>query len=131
MKSIDPSVFEFAQNSEKANEYFKEKLGFNMSQTQLKEKMDNGDEDFQVLDVRHADAYSESRIPGAINIDADNLENEWHKFDKNKINVIYCYGPLCHRGLRVCLAAALKGYPVMDLNGNFEGWVDYPYPVEK
>lgn len=114
-----------------AVDYFSEKLSYTISCSRLKEKIDRGDKDFQILDVRHKDAWNEGRIPGALFIDADDLENQWHLFSKDKINIIYCYGLLCHRGFRVCLEAAKRGYPVMDLLGNYHGWVNYPFEVEK
>lgn len=130
MKSTNPSQLEFAADSRAAHRFFSERLGFLMAQSGLKQKMDNGDEDFIVLDVRHADVFSESRIPGAVHVDADSLETEWHKFDPERINVIYCYSELCHRAARVCLEAALKEIPVMELHGGFEGWEHYPMPLE-
>ncbi len=111
--------------------YFEDKLSFTISCSRLKAKFDNSEDDFIVLDVRHRDAYSEGRIPGAIFIDADDLDNQWHLFSKDKVNIIYCYGMLCHRGYVVCLEAAKKGYKVMDLLGNYDGWFNYPFDIEK
>lgn len=131
MKSLDPSVLNFASDSRAAHTFFAERLGFLMAQSQLKQKMDNGDEDFLVIDVRHDDVFAESRIPGAIHVNADDLDSQWEKFDPTKINVVYCYSELCHRAARVCLAASLKEIPVMELHGGFEGWEHYPMPLEK
>lgn len=110
--------------------FFSERLGFLMAQSALKEMLDDTNSEIRVIDVRHRDVFDESRIPGAIYVDADNLDDYWHCFDTTKIHVLYCYSELCHRAARVCLAAAIKGFPVMELHGGFEGWVEYPFPVE-
>lgn len=117
-------------NTAKAVEFFLNRLGFLMAQSALKLKIDAGDTDFIVLDARHKDVYDESRIPGAVWIDADGINAYWHYFSKEKINIVYCYSELCHRAARVCLSAALEGFPVMELHGGFEGWAEYPFPLE-
>lgn len=131
MDSEETKDLKSAKNTNGAVEYFSNKLSFTISCTRLKNKIDNSEDDFQILDVRHKDAYNEGRIPGAIFIDADNLDTQWDIFSKSKINIVYCYGMLCHRGYIVCLEAAKRGYPVMDLLGNYHGWVNYPYAIEK
>lgn len=118
-------------NFDEAKSYFNDKLNFTISCSRLKGKMDNKDEDYVLLDVRHKDAYDQGRIPGAIFIDADDLDNYWDRFSKVKLNIIYCYGMLCHRGYQVCLKALEKGYPVADLLGNYHGWFNYPFEIEK
>lgn len=115
---------------DRAVRFFSDRLGFLMAQSRLKALIDEGNQDYVVLDVRHEDVYKESRIPSAKWIDADDLDSMWERFDKERINVIYCYSELCHRAARVCLAASLKGYSVMELHGGFEGWAEYPFSVE-
>lgn len=121
---------ECTRNTQKAVGFFSERLGFLMAPSALKAKIDSGDTNMCIIDVRHRDAYDESRISGAHWVDADDPDAYWDCFDPSLIHVIYCYSELCHRAARVCLAAALKGYPVMELHGGFEGWAEYPFPVE-
>lgn len=117
-------------DTQRAVQFFSDRLGFLMAQSSLKAKIDAGDEEVRIIDVRHRDVYEESRIPGAFWVDADDLDSFWEAFDKGQTYVIYCYSELCHRAARVCLAASLKGYPVMELHGGFEGWIEYPFPIE-
>jgi len=121
----------YTKNGSRAVEFFANRLGFLIAQSKLRMKMDSSDTDFSIIDVRHQDVYSEGRIPGAIFVDADDLDSQWHLFSKDKINVLYCYNELCHRATQVCLAASLKGYSVMELHGGFEGWTAYPLAIEK
>lgn len=117
-------------DQQRAINFFADRLSFILACSALKSKIDSADDNFVVLDARHEDVYSESRIPNATFIDADNLDMYWEKFSKDKINVIYCYSELCHRAARVCLAAAQRGYKVMELHAGFEGWAEYPMPLE-
>jgi rhodanese-related sulfurtransferase len=124
-------LFLYARQTGLAVDYFSRKMGFTVGQSQLKKKIDAGDTDFQVIDTRSEGGYRKAHIPGAIWVDADCIEEHLHKFDKNKVNIVYCYGSLCLRGPRVCLQAAQAGYPVMELHGNFDGWAqDYAFPTE-
>lgn len=128
--SSNNNDFTFAQDTQRAVRFFSERLGFLMAQSRLKGKIDAQETDFQVIDVRHRDVFEESRIPGAVWVDADSLENFRPAFKKDRTNIIYCYSELCHRAARVCLAASLEGFPVMELHGGFEGWAEYPFPVD-
>lgn len=118
-------------NIDEAKRYFKEKLEFTISCTTLKQKIDRGDKDINIIDVRDIKSYNEGHIPGAVFLDFDNIENSWHLFSKDKLNIIYCYGSLCHKGYKVCVKALDKGFPVADLLGNYYGWFNYPYEIEK
>ncbi len=115
---------------EEAIEYFSNKLNYTISCTRLKNRITEQCDDYILLDVRHRDVYDKSRIPGAVFIDADNLDEYWKYFSKDKLNIVYCYGIFCHRGYVVCLEAAKRGYRVNDLLGNFDAWVNYPYDTE-
>ena len=119
-------------DTKRAARYFEDKMSLTMGIAQLKRKMDAGDDDFQIVDTRSLEAYEKGHIPGAvwINADEDKIAGEWDKLSKSKVNVIYCYGILCLRGPRVCLQAAKKEFPVMELHGNFDGWKDYGFDVE-
>ncbi len=119
------------KDSSKAVEFFSSRLGFLIAPSKLKEQLDQSDLNIAVIDVRHLDSYNESRVPSATFVDADDLDSQWELFSRDKTNVIYCYSELCHRAARVCLAASLKGFSVMELHGGFEGWAEYPMRLEK
>lgn len=118
-------------NIDEAIRYFKEKIEFTISCTTLKRKMDRGDKDYNLIDVRDIKSYNEGHLPGAKFLDSEDLENYWHLFSKDKLNIIYCYGMLCHKGFKISIKALEKGFPVADLLGNYHGWFNYPYEIEK
>ena len=78
--------------------------------------------DVELIDVRRAEDYEISHIPGAISIPKDELANNIEKLSKDKINVIYCYNQQCHLGARAALTLADYEYPVMLLEGGFQVW---------
>ncbi len=118
-------------NSRAAAEYFQAKVGYTMGISLLNNKITAGDSDFQVIDVRSKEFYIAGHIPGAIWGDGDEIETALQKFSKEKVNIVYCYGELCLRGARICLAAAKAGFPVMELLGNYDGWADgYGFSIE-
>ncbi len=131
MNGSDDLLKSVTNNHSKAVEFFSSRLGFLIAPSKLKEHLDASDSNIVVIDVRHLDSYNESRIPSATFIDADNLDSQWKHFSSDKTHVIYCYSELCHRAARVCLAASIKGFSVMELHGGFEGWAEYPMRIEK
>ncbi len=131
MNGSDDFLKSVTNNHSKAVEFFSGRLGFLIAPSKLKEHLDQSDPKITVIDVRHHDSYNESRVPSAIFVDADDLDSQWELFSRDTTNVIYCYSELCHRAARVCLAASLKGFAVMELHGGFEGWAEYPMRLEK
>jgi hypothetical protein len=49
---------------------------------------------------------------------------------KERTNVLYCYSQVCHLAATAALGLTTRGYPVMELEGGFEGWKDNELPVE-
>lgn len=58
---------------------------------ELKRRMDAG-EDFTIIDVRRPDVWAESdtKIPEAIRIPLDRLEENWSRIPKTRPIVTYC-----------------------------------------
>jgi adenylyltransferase/sulfurtransferase len=59
--------------------------------SELKKRMDAG-EDFTIIDVRNPQAWAESdtMIPGAIRIAANNLEEDLPRIPRSRPAVAYC-----------------------------------------
>ena len=62
-----------------------------ISTDELKKRMDAG-EDFVVIDTRNPQAWAQSdvKLPEAIRVPADKLEEQLAKIPKNKSIVTYC-----------------------------------------
>lgn len=79
--------------------------------------------DVQRLDVRTVAEYSESHIPGSININV--LDKEFAAMADSTLQKEKPVALYCRSGKRSKKAAAIlseKGYKVYDLNEGFEGW---------
>jgi len=86
---------------------------------EAKEKLEAGEAIF--VDVRDADSYHTSRIPGAINLNSENVIEFMTKTDKASPIVVYCY----HGNTSVGGAAFFlqNGFQdVHSMSGGFEAW---------
>ena len=86
--------------------------------------------DVVIIDV--STRYDQGHVPGAVNypISDGSLDKAIPSLDKDKMYLVYCHGD------RPSIAAATKlreaGFKhVYRLMGNYRGWVDAGYPVEK
>lgn len=87
-----------------------------------------GKEAHTLVDVRTAPEFSSGYIPGAINVDLQQLNDKLSRIPKDKPVVVYC-----RSGARSASAASVlkqAGYTdVYDLGGII-GWVSSGYPVK-
>ena len=116
-------------DTRKATEFFEAKLEFTTGPLELRELMESG-ENINVIDVRKRDDFRKGHIPGAINVPKE----RWTTFSglsKNRVNVIYCYSEACHLAANAAKYFAEHDFPVMELEGGFEGWRQSELPIEK
>jgi rhodanese-related sulfurtransferase len=111
----------------KAREYFSNKMEFTTGPVELKRAMDR--DEVVVVDVRAAEDYAKGHIPGAISLPKDMWEHA-AGLHRDKTNVLYCYSQVCHLAATAAVQWAAEGYPVMELEGGFEGWKDNNLPIE-
>lgn len=94
------------------------------------EELKNSPSEYQIVDVRGYSEFKISRIPGAINIHAGELEKHFAKLDLNKKIVVHC-----ESGDRSSIASSfLAGNgltEVYNLTCGINGWIEDGYPVEK
>lgn len=111
----------------KAREYFSNKMEFTTGPVELKRAMDR--DEVVVIDVRAAEDYATGHIPGAINVPRENWERPTG-LHRDKTNVVYCYSQVCHLAATAALDWTAQGYPIMELEGGFEGWKENDLPIE-
>ncbi len=112
-------------NTDRAKEYFLDKISFSLGPVELKKMMKNDLEKFKLIDLRSYQDYIDGHIPYAEHIPVEQIEEHWNMFDRNKINIVYCYNPFCHIATKYAVLIAEKGYPVMELCGGFHAWKEF------
>ena len=98
---------------------------------ELKEKMDSG-EDVIVVDLRHAlefDAQPET-IPGALHMDAAELEEASEVIPRDREIVLFCACPNEVTAARLALLLRSHGITrIRPLAGGYEGWRSRGFPL--
>lgn len=117
---MDDKVTNLRRNSQEAQNYFEKILAFTLGPVELKTLMEENE--VTLLDVRRAEDYEISHIPGAVSIPKDEIADNIDKLSKDNITVVYCYNQQCHLGAKAALILADYGYPVMLLDGGFQVW---------
>jgi rhodanese-related sulfurtransferase len=93
---------------------------------ELKELIDEENEDYLLIDVRTEQEYKEGHIPTAINIPHIDIESNLDKIPKDKLIIVYC-----KIGGRASTAATkLKDLGYKNVI-NFGGIDSYKYELEK
>ncbi len=113
-----------------ARRYFEEKLAFTTGPVELDRWIKTGEDNLVVVDVRAEEDFAKGHIPGAINIP----KGQWDRpqgLSKDKTNVVYCYSQECHLAANACVQFASREFPVMELEGGFEGWKEHQLDIEE
>ena len=82
-----------------------------------------------IVDVRAQGDYQKGHVPGAKSLP----KSKWASLEglsREQTNVIYCYSQTCHLAAHAAHEFSAKGFPVMELEGGFEGWVEHKYDTE-
>ena len=118
------------QDPVKAKEHFEARMAFTTGPFELSQKIEQNDDETNVIDLRASEDYTQGHIPGAANLPKE----KWPTLDglrKDKINVLYCYSQTCHLAAAAGLEFASKGYPVMEMEGGIQAWKESGLKVEK
>ena len=118
-------------DTKKAKEFFLEEISFCTGPFELKELIKEKIEELNIVDVRKYDDYIEGHIPFAIHVPFDSLEEHLVMFEKDKVNIVYCYNQFCKLGAKAAYKIAEKGYPVMVLAGGYHTWKKLDFETVK
>ncbi len=121
----------FTFNSNKAKEYFLEKISFEMSPWQLQKHSQEQISALNIVDVRDYDDYIEGHIPFAIHIPMEDLEEHIKMFEKDVVNIVYSYCNCCCRAPMAASIIADNNHPVMTLCGGFKAWKKLNFDIIK
>jgi ArsR family transcriptional regulator len=84
-----------------------------------------------VLDVRPADEFAASHLPGAVNIPMSELEERLAELDPEHEIVAYCRGPYCVLSFEAVTALRAKGFKVRRLQDGLPEWKAAGLPLER
>jgi rhodanese-related sulfurtransferase len=120
-------------NSDEAQAYFWRKLRCETDPSDVYTDMQNGVAEFVLVDVRSAAAYARSHAVGAINLPQQTIsEATTTHLAKDKLLVLYCWGPGCNGATKAAIKLSALGFPVKEMIGGIEYWEDKErYPVER
>lgn len=123
------------QDTQAAVKYFEHELNFTTNAFGAKNVVDGKVKNVTIIDVRSAKSFAEGHIPGAINIPFDRFnsfegtEKEYPGLKKDGFNYVYCYELQCNLATKACMKFASLGYPVKEIKGGYNAWVEHKYPV--
>ncbi len=120
---------QITKNTQKAREYFENKVAFTAGPVELKKMMAEEVDRIQIIDVRKADDYQKGHIPEAISIPAAQLESSLNELSRDKINIVYCYSQQCHLAAKSAIILAGNDLPVIELEGGFAEWRNADYDI--
>lgn len=108
---------------------------YKISEQDLYDKIQAGDDSIQILSIRKADDYAAGHIEGAINIPfGTTMIDAFKELPMDKTIVVYCYTG--QTAGQATAALRLMGYEAVSLNGGMgmeanapQGWANAGFPV--
>jgi len=90
-----------------------------------------GIDGFVLVDARSRHSYDDAHLPTAISLPHRQINVETTaSISKDKLIVVYCWGPACNAGTKGALRFASLGYQVKEMIGGFEYWVREGFAIE-
>jgi rhodanese-related sulfurtransferase len=105
--------------------HFSQRLAFETDCSDVNHALQNGEQDFVLLDVRNAAAFARGHVPGALNLPTREIDaRRMAPFPPGTLFVVYCAGPHCNGVHRAAAKLAALGLPVKEMIGGVTGWLD-------
>ncbi|OBY90100.1 rhodanese [Pseudomonas sp. AU11447] len=105
--------------------HFSHRLAFETDCSDVNDALQNGEQDFVLLDVRNAAAFARGHVPGALNLPTREIDaRRMAQFPAGTLFVVYCAGPHCNGVHRAAAKLAALGLPVKEMIGGVTGWLD-------
>jgi rhodanese-related sulfurtransferase len=116
-----------------AHQHFCCKLATETDSSDVYTDLQNGVNDFVLVDVRSPEAYARSHAINAINIPHALITAErMAEFPPESIFVVYCWGPGCNGADKAAARLSALGRPVKIMIGGIEYWETHEQnPVER
>lgn len=110
---------------ERALSHFRDRLSFETDCWDVHHSIEQGEQDFVLLDVRGPNAYEKGHLPTAIHLPHWEITQEaLSAFPRDALFVVYCAGPHCNGANRGAIRLLELGRSVKEMIGGVTGWVD-------
>ena len=114
----------------RAIDFFADKLRCETDPADVRADMENGVDEFVVLDVRSAEDYALKHVCGAVSLPHSRITRKrLREFPDDTLFVVYCWGPGCNGSTKAALKLAQLGYAVKEMIGGIEYWEREGYPL--
>jgi len=122
-----------AAQSNQANTFFSNKLGYETDCSDVYTDIKDNNNRFVFLDVRSAEAYDKSHAVTAVNMPHSQInEQTFAQYDKHTVFVVYCWGPGCNGATKAAMKISALGFAVKEMIGGIHYWEDFErYPVNR
>ncbi|MGH8187271.1 MAG: rhodanese-like domain-containing protein [Steroidobacteraceae bacterium] len=118
-------------DSASALAHFESAFRFETDCWDVNDAMQNGRQDFVLIDVRSPELYARGHVPGAVNIPHGKIiESTMSRYPSGTVFVVYCAGPHCNGAHRGAMRLARLGRPVKIMIGGITGWLDEQFELE-
>ncbi len=108
---------------QEASRHFASKLSVETDPSDVMLDLQRGQNGFIIVDVRSTDDYEESHVDGAISFPYRQINAETvTRLPKDKLIVVYCWGPGCNASTKAALRLSTLGYRVKEMIGGLEYW---------
>jgi rhodanese-related sulfurtransferase len=108
---------------QEASRHFASKLSVETDPSDVMLDLQRGQTGFIIVDVRSTDDYEECHVDGAISFPYRQINAETvTRLSKDKLIVVYCWGPGCNASTKAALRLSTLGYRVKEMIGGLEYW---------
>jgi rhodanese-related sulfurtransferase len=110
--------------------YWEAKLAAETELMDVVRQVESGAGDFVLLDARQTDAWERERIPGALSIPPEGVQDVAAALDPEQRYVLYCWRSTCHLAARAALELQAVGFDVTEMNAGWREWQAGGWPTE-
>lgn len=114
---------------QRAREHFASRVAYTTGVHELEVLMNQGEGNFQVVDVRFPGDFAQGHAHGAINLPRGKWQNP-AALRKDATIYVYCYDQTCHLAAEASLELVKQGYKAVEVEGGWERWVQKGFRVE-
>jgi rhodanese-related sulfurtransferase len=125
-------VLEFLpDDSSETRAHFRLKLAFGTDPSDVHADLQNGVDEFVVVDARSAENFGRGHVPGAISFPHRQMnETSIGILPKDKLIVVYCDGTGCNASTKAAAKLTALGFQVKEMIGGIDWWRRDGYQVE-